>query len=667
VRGEEVFAEVALAEDQHEEAGRFGLHPALFDAAFHGAMFCAPLDRPEGETRLPSAWNRVCLHASGAVALRVRVTPMGSDGATIQVADQTGGPVATIGSLVDRPVGEEQIRAASGVLREAMFRPDWHEIDVSSAETLLDEMPIAGIEDVRWVAERASSGCQPPAVLSFEVIGDGVEGVVGVRESVCQVLGVVQALLAEPGLADSRLVVVTRGAVAVHRDDELTDLAGAAVWGLLRSAQSEHPGRIVLVDVDDHESSRWQAVLDSEEPQAAIRKGKCHAFRLTRVTIDRGSEIRLPDPQGTVLITGGTGFLGRLVARHVVVEHGVRHLLLTSRRGREAEGAGELEKELAELGATVRIVACDVADRSALAELLASISSAAPLTGVIHTAGVLDDGVITALTPERVRAVFAPKVDAVWNLHELTQDLDLGLFVLFSSVSGTFGGPGQGNYAAANAFLDAVARYRLSLGLPAVSLAWGLWDEADGMTRHLVEVDRKRIARGGLVGLSGQEGMTLFEEGLRATDAVLVPAKLDFAALRAQATDGLLPSVLSGLIRRIRRAAEVPEVGGASLPRRLAELAEGEQESMLLNLVRNEVTRVLGFSSAESIQPNTFFFDIGFDSLTAVELRNRLMERTEVRLPSTFVMDYPTPHALAQQLREQIFVAAEMSPQPGRE
>lgn len=353
-------------------------------------------------------------------------------------------------------------------------------------------------------------------------------------------------------------------------------------------------------------------------------------------------------------MTGGTGTVGAVVARHLAAAYGIRELLLVSRRGAGAEGAAGLAAELGELGARVRFAACDAADRDALAEVIGSVPAEHPLTAVVHAAGVLDDGVVTALTPERIDAVLAPKADAAWHLHELTADLDLAAFVLFSSGAGIFGGAGQGNYAAANSFLDGLAALRRAGGLPAVSFAWGLWAQPSGMTGHLGHADLARMARAGLLPLSAAEGLDLFDAGLAAGHDVVVAARLDYARLRRQAMDGQpVPPLMRGLIRPGRQAA----AAGASqqtLAGQLARLPEPQQHALLLDLVRRHAAAVLGHPATDTITPGQPFRDLGFDSLTAVELRNRLTQATGTPLPATLVFDHPTPHAIATHLHHQL-------------
>ncbi|MEU3985446.1 type I polyketide synthase [Streptomyces sp. NPDC026672] len=358
------------------------------------------------------------------------------------------------------------------------------------------------------------------------------------------------------------------------------------------------------------------------------------------------------DPDGTVLITGGTGGLGRITARHLVARHGIRHLVLAGRKGPDAPGAAELSAELAESGAEVSVVACDVADRDSLAALLADIPDAHPLTAVVHTAGVLDDGVISSMTPERVNRSLRAKSDAVVTLHELTRDLDLARFVVFSSVAGTFGGAGQANYSAANAFLDGFAHHRRDLGLPATTLAWGTWLPNAGMTGELTDADRERHARTGMVPLDAELGMRLLDAGPATDRAVLLPMGLDHAALREHAD--VLPPLLRGMVKApARRRAETAAANTAttqSLAERLAPLSAPDREQLVLDAVAEQAAAVLGHSSAAGVEPDQSFKELGFDSLTAVELRNRLNAVTALRLPATLVFDYPTLDALVRHL-----------------
>ncbi|MFI1801955.1 type I polyketide synthase, partial [Streptomyces sp. NPDC020379] len=669
-RGDEVFAEVALAEEQRADASRFGLHPALLDSALH-AMASGPeaQERTAGDRGpgLPFVWGGVSLFATGADALRVRLAPAGPEAVSLVAADTAGAPVATVTSLVTRTVSAEQLEAAASATHDALYRVAWRGVPMRAAAPtarwaafgpaaahLDDALGAVVHPDLAALRAAVEGGAAVPdaVAVSFTAPFDGDPA--DVRGATRRALEMLQEWLSEERFAGSRLVVVTRGAVATAPDEDVPDLAAAAVWGLVRSAQAEHPDRFVLVDLDERRTPTGvlNAVRASGEPQIAVRSGELFAPRLARAeaaTAESGFDW---DLDGTVLLTGATGTLGSLVARHLVVRHGVRHLLLVSRRGLEATGAPELAAELTALGASVTVAACDTSDRAALEELLADVPAEHPLTGVVHAAGVLDDGVVASLTPEQIDAVLRPKVDAALHLHELTRGLDLSAFVLFSSAAGTFGGAGQGNYAAANAFVDALAAHRRAHGLPAVSLGWGFWAERSGMTGHLDNADVRRMRRGGISPLTSDEGLALFDTAATTAEAVLLPLRLDLPALRAQASSGVVPALLRDLLRvPTRRTVEASS--GADAPelwRRIANLSESERDEALRALVCTQVAAVLGYADGSSVDSERAFKELGFDSLTAVELRNRLNVVTGLRLSATLVFDYPSPAVLARHL-----------------
>ena len=356
---------------------------------------------------------------------------------------------------------------------------------------------------------------------------------------------------------------------------------------------------------------------------------------------------------------------GSALARHVVARHGARNLVLMSRRGLDAPGAAELMTELTAAGAQVQVVACDAADREALAKVLADIPVQRPLSGVIHAAGVLDDAVIASLTPERVDAVLRAKVDAAWNLHELTRDLDVSAFVMFSSMAGLAGASGQANYAAANSFLDGLAVHRRTQGLPAISLAWGLWDQASAMTGALGAADRARFGRDGIVAMSSDQALELMDTALIVDEPFLLPAHIDLAALRVKFDAGTLPPMFVDLINAPTRRQVDDSLAAAksksALLQRLEGLPEDEQHAVLLDLVRSNIATVLGNSSPEAIDPDLAFQELGFDSLTAVEMRNRLKSATGLALSPTLIFDYPNSAALAGYMYRELVGASEQS------
>ncbi|MFY1593296.1 type I polyketide synthase [Micromonospora sp. WMMD737] len=670
---DEVCAEVAVP-DGTEVTG-YGIHPALLDAALH-VVGLLDADQEASGVRLPFAWTGVTLSAVGATALRVRARRSGG-GVTLTLTDPAGAPVARIGSLVSRPVTAEQVRGADAGV-DSLYDVAWQSVPAGPPATadavLLGDAPSDLAALARYglaeLAEAVDVGLLDTELVLLAAYADDERAPVpaATRTRLAAVLTAVQGWLADDRLAERQLVVLTRGAVPAGDTGRTTDLPGAAVWGLLRSAQAEHPGRFVLVDLDEARRPEPGTVdlvaraVATGEPQLAVRDERVLAPRLTPAVLDPALGADL-DPDGTVLVTGATGALGGLLARHLVSAHKVRRLLLVSRRGSDAPGATELLTELTALGAQVRLAAGDVADRDSLAALLADVPAEHPLTGVVHAAGVLDDAVISALTPERMSAVLSAKADAAWHLHEVTRGRNLAMFVLFSSVAGVLGGPGQGNYAAANAFLDGLAQHRRAAGLAATSLAWGLWAADSGMTGALDAAQRQRMSRNGLSPLDTDLALRLFDASLRGGRPHLVPALLDPAALRRQADAGQLPAPLRGLVRARRRAvAGGGDGGGPSFAQRLAGTPEAERGRLVEDLVKAQVIEVLGYPPATVVPSGQTFTGLGFDSLTAVELRNRLTALTGIRLPASLIFDCPTPAALADFL---LVDAAPPAPEAG--
>ncbi|WP_345639387.1 SDR family NAD(P)-dependent oxidoreductase, partial [Rugosimonospora acidiphila] len=956
-RDGEVFAEVRLPDEFHDDASAFGLHPALLDAALHPLGLGAPQPAGAGGQAagggMPFSWTSVNLHAAGATELRVRLTVGGENTVAVHATDPSGAPVVSVSALVLRPISA----AVAPARHESLYRLAWTEVAAGA------EAPAAAVlGDDAYGLRAALPGAAGLARLDETteattlVYACSPEG--DLDEATAHALGLLQEWTASdrPG----QLVIVTRGATDAG-DARPGSLAGAAVWGLARSAQSEHPGRIVLLDLDPAAPvTPAAAALPTDEPQlalrgttlfaprlatatppplavppdtnwhvrttgrgtvddlvavelpdgplgprevrvavraagvnfrdvlialgmypdphalpgseaagivlevgaevtgiapgqrvmglftgalgpravtderlvapipagwsfaeaatvpvafvtayyglidlgglaagqsvlvhaaaggvgmAAVQLAKCHGATvyataspakwdalvrlgvpadriassrdlgfaerfpaqhlvlnsLTGAYVDASLDLltadgRLlelgktdlrdadalaqrwpgvaylpydlgdpgpdrigqilrhlaelfgqgelhplplhawdlrraadalrhmsqarhigkivltvpsaPDPAGTVLITGGTGTLGGIVARHLVTAYGIRHLLLTSRRGPDAPGVAELLADLTAFGADATVRACDAGDRDALAALLAEIPADRPLTAVVHTAGVVDDGVLESLTPDRLRTVLHAKTSAAVHLDELTRDADLAAFVLFSSMAGIVGAAGQANYAAANNALDALAARRHADGRAALSLAWGQWAQASGMTGDLDAADLERIARSGVGALPTDEALGLLDSALAGGLPAVLPARFDLAILRRQAG---LPSIWRGLVRtRLRRAAGAAD--GTDLAVRLAGLPADDARQLILDLVRTSVAAVLGHGDPAAIGSGRAFKDLGFDSLTAVELRNRLGTITGIRLPATLVFDYPTPETLTQHL-----------------
>jgi acyl transferase domain-containing protein/NADPH:quinone reductase-like Zn-dependent oxidoreductase/acyl carrier protein len=1011
-RGDEIFAEVALPQEAAADAGAFGVHPALLDAVLHASSLAGPGPDAGNGPLLPWSWTGVRLHAAGAAILRARLCrDAGGRGQTVTAADAAGVLVVSVQSMVLRPAAAPPEDAATPA--DALFAADWVPVAGESAGQPAGGMAVAGEDwlglagsgvrafaDVAGLATAVAAGEAAPDVVlacAGTVPGaSGADAAVAARAGTGRVLDLLQDWLACAELADSRLVVVTRGAMAALPEDGVADLAGAAVWGLVRSAQSENPGRIVLADLPagilagppGQAAGLLAGALGSGEPELAVRGGECYGRRLARpraglavpagglpwrleaagsgtledlalapcpqaaeplepgqvrvavratgvnfrdvlislgmypeaaqigsevagivmeagpgvtalasgdrvmglttggfgpaAVIDARLLVPMPagwefaqaaavpiafatawygladlagarpgqkilvhaaaggvgmaavgiarhlglevfatashgkwhilarmgldgahiassrdagfepefmaatggagvdivlnalageltdaslrllprggafiemgkaDPRdpdqvaadhrgvtyrafdlseagpdrlqqiltqvtallasgeldplpvscwdvrqapaafrfmsqarhvgklvltmpaasqepGTVLVTGGTGTLGALAAGHLAGTGRARQLVLTSRSGPAAAGVAGLAAGLAVAGTGVQVIACDTADRSQLAAMLSQIPAQVPLTGVIHAAGVIDDAIVTSLTPARIDAVMRPKADAAWHLHELTAGADLDMFVLYSSAAAAVGGPGQGNYAAGNAFLDGLAAARRAAGLPAVSLSWGLWAEASGITGHLGKEELARMARVGMSPLAADEGLALLDAALVQDQAHLTPVRIDIAKLRAavQGAPEVPPlwRVLAGGPAR-RAAANTVADGGDSLRARLAVMSGKDRDQVVLGLVRAQVSAVLGHSDPEAVEAAGAFTEVGFDSLTAVELRNRLSAATGLRLPATLIFDYPNPAALARHLRAELVEDDDGTPVP---
>ncbi|MFI2242681.1 type I polyketide synthase, partial [Streptomyces chrestomyceticus] len=675
--GEELFAEVALPPGVVVDG--FGLHPALLDAALHVIV---GVGERAGGLEVPFAWRDVELYATGAQVARVRVVP-GADGegVSLSLADADGALIASVGSLALRPFTAPASGAGDGLCGIDWVPATATTSDLGSAPEPLGRWAVLGavsgvpdlpgavvFPDVAALVAAVEAGAEVPQMVVAPVrpvAGPGGTAEAARRAAV-DVLGLVQEWLAADALSGARLLVLTERAVDAGAEVPV-EVAAASVWGLVRVAQKENPGRLLLADVDEVsvpgvDLADWlRAGVELGETQWAVRGGQIRVPRLVRLPSRLLTEEIRP---GTVLVTGASGVLGGLVARHLARSGRAEHLVLLSRRGGEAPGMPGLVVDLQEMGVKVTVAACDAADRDQLAGVLEGVV----LTGVVHAAGVLDDGVVGSLTAERLESVLRPKVDAAWNLHELTRDLGLELdtFVLFSSIAGVIGNAGQANYAAGNTFLDALAAYRRHQGLAAVSLAWGPWE--NGMAGALNEVDQRRMSRQGLRPLSAPDGLALLDTAVRTDRSLLVTTGLDLAALRRSGEvppllSGLLPDPRGGHSQPARRTvAESAADNRSPLAARLVGLAPGERTETALQLVATEAALVLGMTGPETVEPARSFRDTGFDSLTAVELRNRLNRATGLRLPATTVFDHPTPATLAAHVLAELLGEDEAGP-----
>ncbi|MFF3847897.1 type I polyketide synthase [Streptomyces sp. NPDC002328] len=684
----------------------FGVHPALLDAALHALV---AVRRDEGDERpvfLPFEWTGVDLYASGATELRVRID-LDETGtrAHVEAADPAGRPVLRAAGLAIREATAEQIRA--GESAEHLYR-----VDLRTPRALPEQgTPADGtwvlgentgvsesleadhVADVDVLLARLDDGRQTPLRLAVDTTAPaastGGHGDIAdtAQELTASALRTAQRLLGEPRLEGVELVWITRSAAGA--DDEVRDPLPAPLWGLIRAVRGEHAERVIrLVDLGDDSADAAllpRALALPDEPEIVIRDGEIRVPRLVRTTRAEptgGAEltggaprpVAAPlDPHGSVLLTGGTGELGRALAGHLVREHGVRHLVLTSRRGLDAPGAAELVDELTAAGAeSVQVVAGDVSRREDVSTALAIADAAHPWTGIFHLAAVLDDGVLSAQSPERLAGVWGPKAAAAGHLDDLSRELglDLRAFVLFSSAAGTLGSPGQANYAAANAHVDALALRRRADGLPGVSLSWGLWQQAGtGLTAALGQAELARMRRSGVGALTQRQALAALDAALTLPYAHVVPVKLELTALQRRADNGgHVPALLRNLLRAPRRQAGGSGENPSGLRERLLALPETERLPQVTRLVQREAATVLGLPTTDGVDGSgdggsgvggrQVLKELGMDSLMAVELRRRLSAETGLSLPSTLAFDHPTPSAIAALLLAKLAVGS---------
>ncbi|MEV0322798.1 SDR family NAD(P)-dependent oxidoreductase [Streptomyces sp. NPDC050658] len=679
---DEAFAEVRLPQGTADQADRYLVHPALFEALLHAVFASDVLPGAAGngtgagatgagagtgaEVRLPFAFSAVAVHAVGASELRVRLTAVDTDTVAVSAWDAAGDPVLTAGTVVLRPVSDERMRAAVSAGRDVLYRVAWERQESPAAEAiglgpdtlcvvvagggLAGELSAAGV-----AAEELGAGAPADGPLTRRV-----------RAGLGAALAAVQSWSTGERAADARLTLVTRGAVAALPGADV-DPVQAAIWGLVRTAQTEHPGSFQVVDVDDDPASvaAVARALRSAQPQIAVRAGGLHVPRLVRAGAPALPDDAAQDaPRGrteggwrdsSLLVTGAGGVVGSALARHAVTEYGVGHVVLLSRRGEQAPETAALATELRDLGTLVTVEACDAAERDQLVGVIARLPEEFPLRGVIHAAGVAADAVLQALTPDDLDRVLRAKADSVAWLDELTRDLDLEWFVTCSSAAGWWGTAGQANYAAANACVDALTQKRRAAGFPALSLAWGLWEERSELSKGLTEADLLRLARTGIAPLPTTEALTAFDTALVLDEPVLLPIRLDTRNLTISGTPPLPPLLTAYARKEAQRppAAQprnaVP-AGTGTLKERLAAMTDDERDLSLKQLVRDEAAAVLNHSNPAAVDLDRGFLDLGFNSLTALELRNRIGATVGIPLPSTTIFDYPTPGALAKYL-----------------
>ncbi|HWA55386.1 MAG TPA: type I polyketide synthase, partial [Solirubrobacterales bacterium] len=656
-RGGDLFLEVGMDEERPGD-GDFSAHPALLEAAALAGLQLA--GGGTGEAVLPARWQGVRAGAPMAATLRVRLGES-TEGMRLLACNEDGELALAVESLRGEPLEPGQVAAARR--RRSLYRLEWVAAGDSAPPAhavALGEVTLPGFEGERYrdldaLRGAVAEGAPLPDVVLVEPLpgaGEGEQLAAATRAGARAGLDLAQAWLAAEGLEGARLTVLTSRAVAAA-EGEAPDLLAAPLWGLFHSAASEHPGRFAVLDCDTEElppSALAHALAaGAAEPQLAVRAGAVLAPRLARLAPDYLSAPPPLDPAATVLVADGLSGLGAAVARHLAARHGARRLLLAGPRGLDTEGAAELVAALAELGAEATVVACDSGDREQLRALLERVPAGQSLQMVVHSDSVLDNGVIGSLDAERLDRVLRAKVDAAWALHELTREMGIPQFLLFSSVSGLLGRAGQASYAAASSFLDALAAQRRADGLSATSIAWGYWVEETSMLEALDDGARKRLERSGIVPFSAEQGLELFDSARAGEDALLAPVGLDLAALRAQAAAGILPAPLRDLV-----GSPAAGAGDRDLRERLLGMPREERQRAVLDRVRAEAATVLGLASAAEVDAEALLPELGLDSIGTVELRNRIAAATGVKVTILALSDTPTLAGVASYVVERL-------------
>lgn len=617
-----------------QKKSMYSLHPAMLDAALHASLLADP-ETAAVNVRLPFLFRGVRISTSvapGPVIARIR--KLGEDRFSVLVTDEaTGLLVAEVSEVVTRTW---QRPAAAGPVTGDLYRLHW---DKPALIKTTEASKGSSLEHDEIY--RVRSVCRGDNIVEKGVIENSV------HQAVADVLDVIQRWTADKAYSPGRLIIATEKASL----DTDPDLVSAAVWGFVRSAQAEFSGgRIVLVDLDGSTESEAALVpaIASREEACAVRRGQIMVPRLRKVSLAPGdsTSVSTLDVSGTVLITGGTGGLGALLSRHIVRVCGAKNMLLVSRSGMKAPEASQLHDDLSSADAVVHIEACDCSDREQLAILFANISKRGlpPISAIIHCAGVVDDAVLSSQNPGRVSRVLRPKVDAAWHLHELAP-ATVRSFILFSSFVGTLGNEGQAAYTAGNAFLDALARHRLSRGLPALSLAWGPWLNEVGMAaENRLKVHNPRLDNA--KPFTDQQGLELFDRAMQrlaTPEPVVMPLLLDGPFPLMSANRALETNMPAG-------------AAGGTWRKQLAHTPLDHRDAKLLGLVRDEVAAVLGYQDQDL--PDRPLADLGFDSSTSVLLSNRLRRSTGLLdLPVTLAIDYESLPALVEYLSGRLYLA----------